>query len=210
MPITINGSGTVTGLAVGGLPDGSVDADTLAANAVTTVKILDDAVTPAKSTISGGLAGADVWRLTSDLTGNQLPITTGDMERADDSYMTKIGTGMSYSSGVFSFPDTGIWKVTWIGNSEHPTSTHQTVYTIEVTTNNGTAWDTAARSRQGVYKMSTGNSFGCAITSCIIDVTDTSNVKVRFEYIDGQGNGILQANSLGNETLFEFLKLGDT
>ena len=30
MPISINGSGTVTGLAVGGLPDGTVDADTLA------------------------------------------------------------------------------------------------------------------------------------------------------------------------------------
>ena len=30
MPITLNGNGTVTGLAVGGLPDGSVDADTLA------------------------------------------------------------------------------------------------------------------------------------------------------------------------------------
>ncbi len=31
MPITFNGNGTVTGLAVGGLPDGTVDADTLAA-----------------------------------------------------------------------------------------------------------------------------------------------------------------------------------
>ena len=33
MPIAINGSGTVTGVAVGGLPDGTVDADTLAAGA---------------------------------------------------------------------------------------------------------------------------------------------------------------------------------
>ena len=33
MPIVINGSGTVTGLSVGGLPDGSVDRDTLANNA---------------------------------------------------------------------------------------------------------------------------------------------------------------------------------
>ena len=32
MPITINGSGTITGLSVGGLPDGTVDADTLAIN----------------------------------------------------------------------------------------------------------------------------------------------------------------------------------
>ena len=31
MPIVINGSGTVTGISVGGLPDGIVDSDTLAA-----------------------------------------------------------------------------------------------------------------------------------------------------------------------------------
>tara|TARA_R100000781_G_scaffold85466_1_gene52648 strand:+ start:674 stop:1252 length:579 start_codon:yes stop_codon:yes gene_type:complete len=33
MPITINGNGTITGLSVGGLPDGSVDRDTLASGA---------------------------------------------------------------------------------------------------------------------------------------------------------------------------------
>ena len=33
MPITINGDGSITGLAVGGLPDGTVDADTLASGA---------------------------------------------------------------------------------------------------------------------------------------------------------------------------------
>ena len=30
MPVTINGNGSITGLSVGGLPDGIVDADTLA------------------------------------------------------------------------------------------------------------------------------------------------------------------------------------
>ena len=39
MPIAINGSGTVTGISVGGLPDGIVDADMLAANAVTAGKL---------------------------------------------------------------------------------------------------------------------------------------------------------------------------
>mgnify|MGYP003987605173 FL=1 len=37
MAIVINGSGTVTGLAVGGLPDGTVDAGTLAVNSRGTV-----------------------------------------------------------------------------------------------------------------------------------------------------------------------------
>ena len=38
MPITINGNGTVTGVSVGGLPDGIVDTDMIAANAVTAAK----------------------------------------------------------------------------------------------------------------------------------------------------------------------------
>jgi len=38
MPIAINGSGTVTGISVGGLPDGIVDTDMIAAGAVTAAK----------------------------------------------------------------------------------------------------------------------------------------------------------------------------
>ena len=45
MPITINGDGSITGLSVGGLPNGTVDADTLASNAVTSSKLHNDAVT---------------------------------------------------------------------------------------------------------------------------------------------------------------------
>ena len=41
MPIKINGTGTVTGISVGGLPDGIVDTDMNAANAVATAKIAD-------------------------------------------------------------------------------------------------------------------------------------------------------------------------
>ena len=48
MAITINGSGTVTGVSVGGLPDGIVDAGTLASNSVETAKIAANAVTAAK------------------------------------------------------------------------------------------------------------------------------------------------------------------
>ena len=38
MPIGVNGSGTITGISVGGLPDGIVDTDMLAATAVTAAK----------------------------------------------------------------------------------------------------------------------------------------------------------------------------
>ena len=61
MPVTINGDGSITGLAVGGLPDGCVDADTLAAGAsvpadgsITTAKLANGAATQAKRTYAAG------------------------------------------------------------------------------------------------------------------------------------------------------------
>ena len=91
MPITINGGGNIQGLSVGGLPDGSVDADTLAANAVTSAKVAsaaitsselhDDAVTTSKlpsgtvvqflqTHINGSLYWADMtdWTVCTGLT----------------------------------------------------------------------------------------------------------------------------------------------
>jgi hypothetical protein len=51
MAIVINGSGTVTGLSVGGLPDGTVDADTLASGAVNSVT--------GNLTVSGDITGGN-------------------------------------------------------------------------------------------------------------------------------------------------------
>ena len=52
MPVTINGDGSITGLSVGGMPDGCVDADTLAAGAavpadgsITAAKLASGAIT---------------------------------------------------------------------------------------------------------------------------------------------------------------------
>lgn len=56
MPISINGTGTITGISAGGLPDASVTADELASSAVTTAKVSDGAITPAK--LSGNQAGS--------------------------------------------------------------------------------------------------------------------------------------------------------
>ena len=64
MPVTINGDGSISGLAVGGLPDGSVDADTLAAGAavpadgsITTAKLANGAVTSGK--LASGAVSVD-------------------------------------------------------------------------------------------------------------------------------------------------------
>ena len=103
MAIQINGNGTITGISVGGLPDGIVDTDMIAANAVATAKIADSAVTSAKASGLGGLTMADQWRLShtgSEFNGNLVD----HWERCDSYGFGQLGTGMTESSGVFTFP----------------------------------------------------------------------------------------------------------
>jgi hypothetical protein len=45
MAITINGTGSITGISAGGYPDGSITTDDLAANAVTAAKLATGAIT---------------------------------------------------------------------------------------------------------------------------------------------------------------------
>ena len=68
MPVTINGDGSITGLAVGGLPDGSVDADTLASNAVTSAKLASGAIT--RSALPAGSVLQTVQVTTTSQTEN--------------------------------------------------------------------------------------------------------------------------------------------
>ena len=71
MPIAINGSGTVTGISVGGLPDGCVDTDTLATS-VTRGKILQIVQTAKTDTASFAFSSTNTF---SDLTGMSVSIT---------------------------------------------------------------------------------------------------------------------------------------
>ena len=92
MAIGINGtSNTITGLAVGGLPDGTVDADTLATNAVSTAKIEDTAVTLAKLEHGTGSNDGKFLRanngadptfetVNTDLVGDTSPQLGGDLD----------------------------------------------------------------------------------------------------------------------------------
>ena len=94
MAIVINGSGTVTGLSVGGLPDGTVDSDTLASSAVTEAKLANNAVVTGKIA-DGTIANADI----NDLAASKL---TGTIATA------RLGTG-SAGSGNFLRGD-GSWQ----------------------------------------------------------------------------------------------------
>ena len=70
MPITISGSGTITGLTTGGLPDGSIAAGDLADNAVTAGKLATTLDLTGKTvTLPAGTGGKILQVVTTDYAG---------------------------------------------------------------------------------------------------------------------------------------------
>ena len=92
------------------------DSKLVTANSIVEANITDGAISAAKLASGvGGITEADQWRLNSDLTGDQNPIAS-NLERVDTDGFSVLGTGMSQSSGIFTFPSTGYWDIRAIFN----------------------------------------------------------------------------------------------
>ena len=150
-----------------------------------------------------GISMADQFRLTADLTGSNGDITA-NLERVDDASFSKIGTGMTNSSGIFSFPLTGLYQV--IVNSNAFTPSQDNVYIFTKVTINNSDYDAVARAG-----LSASNSYENSATSVsLVNVTNISNVKVKFETSSFNSNSALQGDTDRNETAFTFIRLGDS
>ena len=222
MPVTINGNGHISGLVVGGLPDGSVDADTLATHAVTTNKIANSAVTSAQTSGLGGLAMVDIWDLnhvasmssgTIIYLGKTSTYSGGIAAWTRATWSATIGSAMSVSNEVFTFPSTGIYEIqytlqTWNQSNTENAYIYARIYT---TTNNGSNWYN--RSADGTNAIGrSGTVYSHNRAAYIFDVTDTSTHKIKFAAQSENGatvNG--DASSDNNLYTYDiFKKLGNT
>ena len=203
MAIVINGSGTITGLSVGGLPDGIVDTDMLA----------NSAVTSAKSSGLVGLSHASVWRMTSDKTGATSYDPLTDWEIIDTTGEVGIGSALTESSGVFTFPATGIWQIYASLMMSKNNATWRYVGAFISHTRDATAgsptWTDYTVGYQG-GAAGGGQTYGCVTTETILDITDVSEQKVRFRAQADTTHPTIYGNSSVTKSYVRFLKLGDT
>jgi hypothetical protein len=175
---------------------------------VTTAKIVDANVTSAKmfSGFKNGITEADQWRLTADITADVNPISA-NLERIDDVGFGYIGTGMSVSSGTWTFPSTGLYLVKYnCGMSTN--TTNNTVFLTLHTTNDNSTYDIA--SQQGASAVATNQS-NIIVDEIFFNVTNISTHKVRFQVssIGGTGSRV-RGDTAFNETAFTFIRLGDS
>ena len=107
MPVTINGDGSITGLSVGGLPDGCVDTDTIASGAVTNTKVNNSAA------IDGSKLGpGSVIKVTHGqhaTTGMSTQSTTFVRYTNSDITVTKLRGPGNVSGGSYLLVLAGAW-----------------------------------------------------------------------------------------------------
>jgi hypothetical protein len=157
---------------------------------------------------SAGITEADQWRVTANITSNVDPIAA-NLERIDDASFAKIGTGVSVSSGVWSFPSTGLWQVSCFLTSLGDTQADNHIIVVYATTNNGTAWDEIFQICGGVNATAAQGNQNTSYLDQFVNVTDVSNVKIKFA-ATSISNGYIMGNSASTLTGFKFIRLGDS
>jgi hypothetical protein len=155
----------------------------------------------------GGITEADQWRLTTDFTTSGTTISSG-WERDDTNGSTYIGTGMTESSGIFTFPSTGKYLILWTPSFLIAQNNTQIQSGIETTTDNS-----SYNSRANTFGGGNGTSltsYGAGAAQILFDVTSTSTHKARFVTGNLNSGSAIRGNTSYNFSEALFLRLGDT
>jgi hypothetical protein len=154
---------------------------------------------------AGGITMVDQFKLTSDHSNGVITA----LARCANTAFGRIGTGMSVSSGVFTFPSTGIYlvmpKVVFRTDSDGDRTME--VFT-QVTTNNS-SYENIDDIISGDTALGTNPVNSTATSFVFVDVTNTSNVKVKF-FTDSIDQHIEAFEGTYNMTTFTFVRIGDT
>jgi hypothetical protein len=201
MAIVINGSGTVTGISVGGLPDGIVDAGTLATNSVDSAELIDGSIdnshidAMAASKLTGALPAIDG----SSLTG--LTSSLNDLSDASTSATSNIGIGStavdsvttgSYNVGV----GTGALTTTDIGNKNSAIG-YQALYT------NGEGGGNVASGYRALYANTIGDeNIAVGQQALYANTEGLNNVACGFKGLHKNTTGNYNTTS-GTHSLYE-------
>jgi len=181
-----------------------VDADLLLVDDGAGGTLRKTAASRLKTYIGSGLTVADQFRMTAN-NATDADITS-NIERVDTTGQGGItGNQMSVSSGIFTFPLTGIYLVKF-NCSLLVDGTGGNAFRIKVTTDNSNFTTIAVAG----LALSIDQDTAAEINS-LIDVTNTTNVKVKFNFSNFSGsNTTARGNTTQNKTFFTFIRLGDT
>ena len=157
------------------------------------------------TSFTAGITEVDSFRLNDDESVDGTTFLD-DYER-DDSNFSKIGTGLTESSGVFSFPSTGIYHIKT--NFYYKASGNDVTYAggeIYTTPDNGT-YTADTEGYQFIYNGMSGDTEHSVTTiSTIFDVTNVSTHKFKIRATISN-TGLLGGDTTINKTFITVIRL---
>ena len=154
----------------------------------------------------GGITEFDMWRVTSNFTA-QDAVVTANWERADTDF-EKIGTGLTESSGIFTFPSTGKYLINYNVYSEENGGTRYHGGQIDLSTDSGSNYSTRSEALINAYNTG-ANTHAANSQSVCFDITDASTYRMRFK-VTGDSTISYGANTNQQRFGFTCMKLGAT
>ncbi len=144
----------------------------------------------------------DTYRLTSDVTSNS---TITAWEKPDNTGMVTVGDSMSVSSGIFTFPRTGVYRVAAFVNIQNENGDAATKFDIEHTRNNSSYTQMGMINCASDDTSANVNSAGSM--EVIVNITDTSNHKMRFSAGSIGSGSVVKGSTDRNQTYvcFQYL-----
>jgi len=163
-----------------------------------------------KSYVGGGITMASQWRLTTSFTGDAAPIASNwEQNDGSDPAVSYYGAQMTESSGVFTFPSTGIYYVELlVGYYINGDSGYN--HSLIKAATNGSTFNTMTEMTTFITGNSSANTWTSTTGSIIMDVRSLSEDVVRFDIdVDSAGTTII-GNSTRDITAARFIRLADT
>jgi hypothetical protein len=154
-----------------------------------------------------GITTASIWRVTSGFAGDAVPITSNWAAMDTPAGVGNMGTDVTETSGVFSFPVTGYWKCEGLSMHQFSNGAAYVYNQFYLTDDNGSNWREASNH---FTNASTTGDYGSIYTMLLLDVTNTTNIKVRFHITQEDDSNLTLGNSGYLHTGVMFTRLGDT
>jgi hypothetical protein len=156
----------------------------------------------------GGITIAHQWRLTTSFTGEAVPIAS-NWEQVDTDGYGGIGSVMSESSGIFTFPETGVYYISFGVNSTLSGEDRAVGSVIQTTTDNS-SYSTASQGTTFITQTSGSVTYANAFMDFMFDVTNVSTHKCRFGVSNVNSSTQTDGSTAQNATYATFIRLGDT
>ena len=164
-----------------------------------------------KTYIGSGLSNAQQWRITSSFNFQTLQDIDTAWEESDSTGYARIGDALTQSSGIFTFPTTGIWMITAMAGFRANAGNRGVSLGVRVTTNNSSyVLVSASEVSNSDFGGSNNTAYSAEGVTAIIDVTNTTNVKFKLTVQATADTQTCDGDTATNLTGFTALRIGDT